>query len=100
VGPGRVGPAAQAHQPDQAAQVTIDEDGERTLHLHVQDQSNVRVALRHPVTVRVPRGPVTVRSIELYADQPDALVQAARAHTTGVVPDPPSGERRLLGRQT
>jgi hypothetical protein len=80
-------------------QITRDEDGHRTLHLHVQNQTNVRVVMREPVTVRVPRGPVTVSSIELHADEPDALVQAARVRLTGVAPGPPTSGRRVAGRR-
>jgi hypothetical protein len=69
---------SQTKQP----QVTFDEHGARTLHLHIQNQTNVRVSLREAVTVRVPRGHVTVSSIELWADEPDALVRAASARTT------------------
>ena len=73
--------AVQRHKrtsQDRQPQITLDDEGTRTLHLHVQNQTNVRVALREPVTVRVPRGPVTVAYVEVFADRPDALVRAAR----------------------
>ncbi len=84
---------SQTRQP----QITLDEHGARTLHLHIQDQSNVRVSLQQPVTVRVPRGPVTVSSIEVYADEPDALVLAANAWMTAGGQGPTSGGPRVAG---
>jgi hypothetical protein len=85
---------SQSKQP----QVTLDEHGDRTLHLHIQNSTNVRVSLRQPVTVRVPRGPVTVRSIDLWADEPDALVQAAGAHLTGDAQAATTSPKRAVGR--
>jgi hypothetical protein len=62
-------------------QVTVDAQGRRTLHLHVQEQTNVRVALNRPVSVQLPRGPQSVSTIEVWVDQPDAFVDAVRSHS-------------------
>lgn len=64
--------------PDKQPQISVDEHGSRTLHLHMQNTTNVRITLRDPVAVRLPRGAQTVSTIELWADEPDAFVSAAR----------------------
>lgn len=63
---------------DKQPQISVDEHGSRTLHLHMQNQTNVRISLHSPVTVRLPRGPQTVSTVELWADEPDAFVDAAQ----------------------
>jgi hypothetical protein len=65
---------AQSKQP----QISVDEHGNRTLHLHMQNETNVHIALRSPVTVRLPRGGQTVSTIEVWVDEPDGFVDAAR----------------------
>jgi hypothetical protein len=69
--------------PDKQPQISVDEHGDRTLHLHMQNQTNVRIALHSPATVRLPRGPQTVSTVEVWVDQPDAFTDAARGHLTG-----------------
>jgi hypothetical protein len=64
-------------------QISVDEHGDRTLHLHMQNETNVHIALRSPVTVCLPRGPRIVTTIEVWADEPDAFADAARRHLTG-----------------
>jgi hypothetical protein len=63
---------------DKQPQISVDEHGRRTLHLHMQNQTNVHIALRAPVGVPLPRGPQTVATIEVWADDPAAFVAAAR----------------------
>jgi hypothetical protein len=65
---------------DTQPQVTVDEHGSRTVHLHVQHETNTAITLRGPVELRLPRGAVTASRIELFADDPDAFVAAAREH--------------------
>jgi hypothetical protein len=65
---------------DTQPQVTLDEHGSRTVHLHVQNETNAAITLRGPVELRLPRGTVTTSRIELFADDPDAFVAAAREH--------------------
>ena len=60
-------------------QVSVDEQGSRTLHLHIQNETNVRIRLNRPVTAGLARGPQTVSTIEVWVDQADAFVEAARS---------------------
>jgi hypothetical protein len=64
---------------------TVDADGTRTLHLHVQEQTNVRIALRSPVTARLQRSEHAASSIDVWVDQPEAFVDAARRHSAKAV---------------
>lgn len=66
---------------DKQAAFTVDEDGTRTLHLHMQEQTNVHIALRSPVTARLQREQHAVTCIEVWVDQPEAFVDAARRHS-------------------
>lgn len=60
--------------------VQLDRDGPGTvLNVVVGSQTNVDVALRHPVVVSLPSGEETVTAVRLYADEPRVLVAAARA---------------------
>jgi len=65
---------------DKQPQVSTDQSGDRTLHLHMQHETNVQVRLRRPVTVALPSGPQTVSRIELFVDQPQEFVVEARKH--------------------
>ncbi|MDQ3029382.1 MAG: hypothetical protein M3R09_05000 [Actinomycetota bacterium] len=68
---------------DKQPQVSIDEHGNRTLHLRMQHETNIDLVLRRPVTVRLPRGCAAVSQIQLYADQPDGFVSAVGRHRVG-----------------
>jgi hypothetical protein len=60
--------------------VQLDRDGPGTvLNVVVGSQTNVDVALRHPVVVSLPSGDEVVTAVRLYADEPRVLVAAARA---------------------
>jgi hypothetical protein len=65
---------------DKQPQVSTDEHGNRTLHLHMQNETTVQLRLRRPVTVRLPRRPETVSRIELFVDKPEAFVNEAAKH--------------------
>lgn len=56
--------------PDRQPQISEDEHGTRTLHLHMQNETNIQIALRSPMTVHLPRGTQTVSKIEIWADKP------------------------------
>jgi hypothetical protein len=61
--------------------VTVDEDGKATLHLRMQNETNIEVQLTEPIEVRLPHGPETISRVTLYADDSDAFmkeVQRAR----------------------
>ena len=66
--------------PGKQPQVSMDENGTRTLHLHMQNETNVHIALRGPVTVRLPRGPQSVSTVEVWTDKPDNFVAATHRH--------------------
>ena len=64
--------------PEKQPKVIIDATGHATLHLRMQNETNIEVRLARPVTVRLPSGPETVSQINLYADDPKAFVSEAR----------------------
>ena len=66
--------ALQNKQP----KVTVDEDGEATLHLRMQNETNIEVQLRGPIEVRLPHGPEIISKITLYADDPHAFMNEVR----------------------
>lgn len=64
----------------QVQHVTTDADGNQSLHLPIQHETNIDITLRQPVTARLPQGTETVSQISLYADQPDAFVAEVGLH--------------------
>lgn len=65
---------------EKAPRLTRDAAGAVTLHLWMQDRTNVDVELEQPVTVGLPDGPVTVHRIGLFADDPAGFLSAVRQH--------------------
>jgi hypothetical protein len=59
---------------------TIDDDGGATLHLRMQDETNIEVTLVRPVSIRLHHGTETVTKINLYADDPKAFMAEAKRH--------------------
>jgi hypothetical protein len=51
-----------------------------TLSVAISSTTNVEVALRRPLRVRLPHGDGTVTDVRLYADDPRALVFRAHEH--------------------
>ncbi|HEU4540079.1 MAG TPA: hypothetical protein VFR23_03035 [Jiangellaceae bacterium] len=49
------------------------------LSIGVSSQTNVRVLLREPVTVKLPKAQQTIVELRCYADDPRGFVDAARA---------------------
>ncbi|HEU0100978.1 MAG TPA: hypothetical protein VFR07_01500 [Mycobacteriales bacterium] len=72
----RVRRAAQDKQPT----VTVDDNGTRTLHLRMQNEANLEIELTRTVAARLPSGTETVARVELYADQPQAFLDAVARH--------------------
>jgi hypothetical protein len=66
--------ALQNKQP----KVTVDADGEATLHLRMQNETNIEVQLTGPIEVRLPHGPETISKVTLYADDSDAFMKQVR----------------------
>jgi hypothetical protein len=60
--------------------VTIDDDGEATLHLRMQNETNIEVQLRGPTDIRLPAGPETISKVTLYADDSTAFMTEVRRH--------------------
>jgi hypothetical protein len=67
---------AQHKQP----MVTVDPDMKATLHLRIQNETNLEIQLERPVPLRLPHGTETVTSINLYADDPKAFLAEVRRH--------------------
>ena len=66
--------AVQTKQP----KVTVDEDGEATLHLRMQNETNIEVLLTGPIELRLPHGPETISKVTLYADDSPAFLEEVR----------------------
>jgi len=76
--------SVSAHRRDLPSQrsVQVDTSAGAVLHVVIASQTAVDVVLDEPLTVQLPRGPVTVTQVRLHADDPRAVVAAARAHLT------------------
>jgi len=75
----RRGATVQNKQP----RVTVDEDGQATLHLRMQNETNIEVQLRRPIEIRLPQGPETISKVNLYPDEPQAFMNEVRRHAGG-----------------
>jgi hypothetical protein len=60
--------------------VTVDEGGDATLHLRMQNETNVEVQLKGPTEIPVPAGPETISSVTLYADDSMAFMNEVQRH--------------------
>ena len=60
--------------------VTVDDQGEATLHLRIMDETNLDVRLEEPTTLRLPHGVETVRVIALYAEDPQGFMAEVRRY--------------------
>ena len=58
--------------------VTVDADGQATLHLRILNETNIEVELERPTPLRLPHGTETVSRVNLYADDPAAFLNEAR----------------------
>jgi hypothetical protein len=65
---------------DKQPKITIDEDGEATLQLRMQNETNIEIQLKEPTEIRLPHGPEVVSKITLYADDSQAFVNEAQHH--------------------
>ena len=62
-----------------APKLSSGDDGE-SLHLRIQNETNIAITLERPTTVRLPQGAVTVRTIRLYADAPKQFMDEVRRY--------------------
>jgi hypothetical protein len=60
--------------------ITVDEDGQATLHLRMQQETNIEVVLKDATGVRLPQGLETIKKVTLYADDPKAFMNEVRDH--------------------
>jgi hypothetical protein len=68
--------ALQNKQP----KVTFDDSGLATLHMRIQNATNIEVRLERPVPLKLPHGIETVSRVMLYADDPQRFMDAVRSH--------------------
>ena len=61
--------------------VTMDADGQATLHMRVQNETNIEIQLERAMPLRQPHGTETVRRVHLYADDPAAFLTEVRRYT-------------------
>ena len=60
--------------------LTTDADGGVTLHLRVQNETNIEITLHDPVPVGLPNGRAFVSAVHLYTDDPGGFLAAARRY--------------------
>jgi hypothetical protein len=65
---------------DKQPKVTVDDQGEATLHLRIMNETNLEIRLETPTPLRLPHGTETVSRLAIYADDPKALMAAVRCH--------------------
>ena len=61
--------------------VTMDADGQATLHMRVQNETNIEIQLERAMPLRLPHGTETARRVHLYADDPAAFLNEVRRYT-------------------
>jgi hypothetical protein len=66
--------------PNKQPRVSVDKDGEATLHLRMQNETNIAIQLKRPIEIRLPQGPETISKINLYADDSQAFMNEVRRH--------------------
>jgi hypothetical protein len=65
---------------DKQPKVTIDDNGLATLHMRIQNETNIEVRLVRPVRLKLPHGTETICTVKLYADDPKGFMDAVRGH--------------------
>ena len=60
--------------------VTVDADGQATLHLRIMNETNIEVELERARPLRLPHGTETVSRVNLYADDAVAFLNEVRQH--------------------
>jgi hypothetical protein len=64
---------------DKQPKVTIDDNGAATLHMRIQNETNIEVRLERPIPLKLPHGTETVSTVRLYADDPKRFMDAVRS---------------------
>jgi hypothetical protein len=65
---------------DKLPKVIMDDNGEASLHMRIQNETNIEIRLNRPVSLRLPHGAETVSRVNLYADDPKAFMDQVRRH--------------------
>jgi hypothetical protein len=65
---------------DKQPKVTRDDNGEASLHMRIQNETNLEIRLNRPISLRLPHGIETVSVVNLYADDPQAFMDEVRNH--------------------
>ena len=63
---------------DKQPKVTVDDQGEATLHLRIMNETNLEIGLAQPTPLRLPHGSETVNRLAIYADDPKGLLAEVR----------------------
>ena len=66
--------------------VTVDDNGDATLHMRMQNETNIEVKLERPMSFRLPHGIETVGQVNLYADDAKGFMEAVRQHRPAAAP--------------
>jgi hypothetical protein len=66
---------------DKQPKVTRDDNAEASLHMRIQNETNLEIRLNRPVSLRLPHGIETVSMVNLYADDPQAFMDEVRNHS-------------------
>lgn len=56
-----------------------------TLHLPMQDETNLSIELEAPIEVAMPQGVLSIDEIRFWADDPTAFMDAARPHLEAAI---------------
>jgi hypothetical protein len=65
---------------EKAPRVTVNEQGEATLHLRMMNETNLEIRLEQPTPLKLPSGTETVSLVAFHADDPKAFLAEARRH--------------------
>ncbi|HLL62720.1 MAG TPA: hypothetical protein VK401_06705 [Propionibacteriaceae bacterium] len=60
--------------------VTVDDQGEATLHLRIMNETNVDIRLDEPTDLRLPHGTERVSVVALYAEDPKGFLAEVRRY--------------------
>ena len=61
--------------------VTVNANGEATLHMRIQNETNIEVELEQAMPLRLPHGTETVSRVHLYADDPAAFMKEVQRYS-------------------
>jgi hypothetical protein len=60
--------------------VASDDNGEASLHMRIQNETNIEIQLNQPVAIRLPHGTETLSRLNIYANDPRAFADEVRHH--------------------